>query len=534
MKNHNEYPRRFCGSLTREDSRTCRRFEFFVPPGVSQVVVKLTYEPQHQGSGEILSADEFRKRWCREIRHHRAKVELAGDPALIAYYERFVDEAIPRMQPLYNLLNLAVFDSAGAFRGRWDSPQHFGRWVSIGETEATRGFVSGPIPPGEWTIILECHAVVTDACEYELEVGCMAAEGWWYKGELHAHTDHSDGRMSPDELVAAAAEARLDFIVITDHNTISGLAAMSEMPSSTRLVSSGSSVASGPSAEEKPPMLLVIPGVELTTFHGHAVAIGVSAFIPWHDAPRDEGLKHQAEEVHRQGGIFSIAHPFSVGYPACAGCEWEYENVDPTVVDLMEVWSGPWTSHILWNILAMRWWDELLCRGYHVTGVAARDVHRREEFFQRETADTYVWARSLTPAAIIEGLKAGRVYLSSGPVLDFSARLSDDRTRYLPGDRMRVREGEKVDFAVEVGGVNESGAEDLEVRVVRGTMGGGAYPVWKVRPDSKGRVWFQDTVEREAWYRCEVTSTRKPYLPGPHLLALSNPIHVEVIPCEDC
>ncbi|GAJ18037.1 unnamed protein product, partial [marine sediment metagenome] len=44
----------------------------------------------------------------------------------------------------------------------------------------------------------------------------------WYKGELHVHSYHSDGKNSVEEIVEAAKEEKLDFIALTDHNTISG------------------------------------------------------------------------------------------------------------------------------------------------------------------------------------------------------------------------------------------------------------------------------------------------------------------------
>ncbi|PSW18365.1 PHP domain-containing protein [Photobacterium sanctipauli] len=41
--------------------------------------------------------------------------------------------------------------------------------------------------------------------------------------DLHSHTTASDGRLSPEELVARAVERRVDILAITDHDTVSGL-----------------------------------------------------------------------------------------------------------------------------------------------------------------------------------------------------------------------------------------------------------------------------------------------------------------------
>ncbi|MBV9577729.1 MAG: PHP domain-containing protein, partial [Chloroflexi bacterium] len=41
--------------------------------------------------------------------------------------------------------------------------------------------------------------------------------------DLHVHTTASDGRLSPTDVVAAAAERGLDAIAITDHDVLSGI-----------------------------------------------------------------------------------------------------------------------------------------------------------------------------------------------------------------------------------------------------------------------------------------------------------------------
>ncbi|MGF1679845.1 RNase RNM [Photobacterium minamisatsumaniensis] len=43
--------------------------------------------------------------------------------------------------------------------------------------------------------------------------------------DLHSHTTASDGRLSPEELVARAVERRVDILAITDHDTVAGLGA---------------------------------------------------------------------------------------------------------------------------------------------------------------------------------------------------------------------------------------------------------------------------------------------------------------------
>jgi 3',5'-nucleoside bisphosphate phosphatase len=41
--------------------------------------------------------------------------------------------------------------------------------------------------------------------------------------DLHMHTSFSDGKLAPEELVAAAVAAKLNYIAITDHDTVDGI-----------------------------------------------------------------------------------------------------------------------------------------------------------------------------------------------------------------------------------------------------------------------------------------------------------------------
>lgn len=61
--------------------------------------------------------------------------------------------------------------------------------------------------------------------------------------DLHAHSTASDGTLSPAELVRAAAQAGLDVVAITDHDTTSGWT---------------------PAAEALPPGLTLLRGAELS------------------------------------------------------------------------------------------------------------------------------------------------------------------------------------------------------------------------------------------------------------------------------
>ena len=83
------------------------------------------------------------------------------------------------------------------------------------------------------------------------------------KFEPHLHTVHSDGQASVAAMFAACKAAGYQAVALTDHNTMSGVAEARSVAAELGLV--------------------LIPGVEVTTFHGHAVVLGVSRVPEWRD-----------------------------------------------------------------------------------------------------------------------------------------------------------------------------------------------------------------------------------------------------------
>ena len=77
-------------------------------------------------------------------------------------------------------------------------------------------------------------------------------------GDLHTHTVHSDGNWDVPGLLAGARQAGPDFLAITDHNTVSHLAGLGENTG-------------------QPP--LVVAGMDLTIFRGHALGLGTRRWI---------------------------------------------------------------------------------------------------------------------------------------------------------------------------------------------------------------------------------------------------------------
>jgi hypothetical protein len=118
------------------------------------------------------------------------------------------------------------------------------------------------------------------------------------RGAIHIHTRRSDGTGTVDDVAAAASRAGLNFIVLTDHGD-------------------GTREPDSPAYRHG---VLCIDAVEISTAHGHLVALGLPR------APYSLGgeARDVVEDVRRLGGMAIAAHPSS----ARAQLRWTDWNVD--------------------------------------------------------------------------------------------------------------------------------------------------------------------------------------------------------------
>lgn len=109
------------------------------------------------------------------------------------------------------------------------------------------------------------------------------------RADLHMHTAVGDGLSSVSEMLAyAERETDLDVIAITDHDDIrAALDAREQAARGTGHVE-------------------VIPGTEITTRHGHVLALFVD-----HNFPMMQSLDQTLAAIHEAGGIAICPHPMS-------------------------------------------------------------------------------------------------------------------------------------------------------------------------------------------------------------------------------
>lgn len=356
----------------------------------------------------------------------------------------------PRVGDYRNMLTLTLFDPQG-FRGAGHRHGNTHE-VELTARTATRGYRPGPLPAGEWTVQIDTHMILprpdqSPDCPYSITVEAEAGEPsarmpaapdvvrfdyvtnpapGWYRGDLHAHTLHSDAAWDVPDLAAAARQQGLDFVTLTDHNTTTPLAEFAALAG---------------------PDLLTMGGMELTTFWGHAVCLGTTGWIDWRVDMRGEAMNRIAEEQYAAGNLFVIAHPQDEGDPICTGCRWVYPQMRPGVARFVEVWNGRWggTDPREKNEGSLGLWYDWLNQGRRLVATAGSDAHGPAHYGEG-VGFNVVYAPELSQQGILEGLRRGCSYLSAGPTLAFHAQTEDAETE------VRAEMGEVLALAEEAGG----------------------------------------------------------------------------------
>jgi len=323
-------------------------------------------------------------------------------------------------------ISIMIFDTKGP---RFEISRPDDKGVSINAVQTSPGGTTGPIPVGSWMLFILVHRLLSETVvTYELDIdmsfdplveqpkqwqrGQVAPRGpGWYRGDLHAHTIHSDGWWDIPDLVRFWKERGADFMTLSDHNTVSGLAQVHSL------------------ADDD---LLTIGGIELSTYWGHAVATGVDRWFDWRKLDGSQiTMPELAQQVIDAGSLYTIAHPMNAGDPTCCGCRWEHYDMMPGNALAVEVWNGEWRPD---NQEALQWFYHWLNEGYRLTAVSGTDLHGPPTGEARGALNV-VYAQELSEKAILAAVKAGHSYISAGPELLLTASTADGHTAMI-GDTL--------------------------------------------------------------------------------------------------
>lgn len=363
------------------------------------------------------------------------------------------------------IVDLGVFDPRAAgfpsrdgFRG-WSGGARDRFFVAA--DDATPGYVPGPIPAGPWHVALGLYRIPERGARVELTVSFDDGErapyaapprnepvrpgAGWYRGDLHCHTFHSDAAGSPERLHESARRAGLDFLAVTDHNTIT----------QRRYFDRHST-----------PELVFLRGMEATTAEGHANVYGLDEWVDFRmSAPADSHIL--ADQVHSRGGLLSINHDKPP-------IPWDYEL---PAADCMEVWQSHWFA---WNWVSLERYDTRLKAGRRLSLIGGSDFHQpdrepRPGSYELGWPTTVLWLEELSEKAVLEAMRRGAGYVTEspdGPHLSFTAN-GRPMGSQVAGDapvaveaELRGGAGDRLVFVDATGTVREETIPDDEWRCV--------------------------------------------------------------------
>jgi hypothetical protein len=322
----------------------------------------------------------------------------------------------------------------------------------------------------------------------------------WYRGDLHAHTNASDGVYPSPVLVEIAEAEGLDFLAITDHNSIDALSQLGDRSS-----------------------LLIIPGMEVTLDHGDFNVFGMLDRRDWMKqictgqmrVPL-RGRYPTTTDLMRSTAAAGLLN--SINHPILPPWEWRYGATDLRYVHCLEVCNDPYypdNAHA--NPQAVALWTAWLNAGYRITAVGGSDYHypprpaEGDPGMRLGLPSTYVWAEELSVLAILKGLRERRAYVSVGPQVTFQARANS--TMYGVGEDLGQLSGE-IEFTASVAVGNAPARAQI--------LKNGRVMAEGLMRDSREGLVVQTAADpaRSDWYRLDVLDQ------GGQRLAITNPIFV--------
>lgn len=300
-------------------------------------------------------------------------------------------------------------------------------------------------------------------------------------------------------VVAEIAMAEgLDFVSITDHNTIRGLSKLD------------------PGLDYP-----VIPGMEVTLEKGHFNVFGIGESHGWiedigentSESPFPSRFSSVTELMERTAGEGLIN---SINHPLLHPWNWRYTGTDLRFVHCVELWNDLyWPGNVFANPKTVDLWTAWLNAGYRVTAIGGSDYHYPPKPEQGLTGErlsqptTYVYAENLSAPAILAGLRKGRVYVTKGPKIKFSAQLHD--TSYMVGDEIGKQAG-NLDIMITI----DDGPDHIIAQLIKN----GEIFSSKHIPGPRANIEIREQADtaHSSWYRLEVLNRNW------EVLTITNPI----------
>ena len=289
----------------------------------------------------------------------------------------------------------------------------------------------------------------------------FALPGRFYKGNLHTHSTRSDGGLSPEDVCAFYRRMGYDFLSLTDHFLEEyGWPITDTRPYET-------------------PDFVTLIGAEL---HSGRTSLGdmwhiLANGLPFDFAPPlpDESGPALARRALDAGALVTCAHPSWY-----ALSEADVLSLGP--VHAIETINGISDDH---NDRIDSWaiFEALTAQGHRYTALTTDDAHILGRHDDHGRAWTWVKSESLTPNALLDALKRGAFYSSTGPqIFDVEFTAETVYVRCSPAASLFVTgKGARSAYL--------HGRGMIEAELPRNRLGDSPYCRIIVRDATGGRAW---------------------------------------------
>jgi hypothetical protein len=208
----------------------------------------------------------------------------------------------------------------------------------------------------------------------------LHAQDKWYKGNIHTHTNASDGQHPLDQVINTYKSLKYDFLVISDHNMITPCANLSSSS------------------------FLLIEGDEISG-NDHWGAVNLKSHFNYTNLSR-QGI---IDQINAQGALPILNHP---------RWAWIYFSVEDVLalnsINHMEIYNALTDGWSYTPITEL--WDGVLTAGRLIFGVGADDYHDSPIEGREYVGRSWIMVRSssLQTDAIMAAIKRGDFYVSTG------------------------------------------------------------------------------------------------------------------------
>lgn len=352
-------------------------------------------------------------------------------------------------------LYAAAYDANQAFRGKVLFEKAH-KSLTIQTQNSGLGAIDGAIPSGEWFLELynlegefrteramqyqvdvlctdelvnHFNELGTDGIESELELNptvtmdhdiefdyshMLSSDSRWYRGDLHAHTQLSDGHNTLAAAKDIVESQGLDFFFFTEHNIC-----QPKLPVSNQC--------------------LFLPALEVTTDLGHFNVHGPVKSLDLRNVEHSSQATMEAGLCLARSGHNGGHSSLGINHPMMKPWHCHYDQVDLSQVSTFEVCCDPtWSTSPKATEEALLVLNEMWNCGQRITAIGGSDSHlephernpKSDEPSIYGDPSTFVYSHGLSGEGILSGLRNGQVYLERRCGLKFDINLGD----LLPGN----------------------------------------------------------------------------------------------------